>query len=59
MSELNSLLDMDKRELIDEVMRLRSMLRRAMEHGLNGNRMYHALKAGDLGDEIKAHLGVS
>lgn len=40
----------------NEIELLRDMLRRAMEHGLNGNRMYHALKAGDLGGEIAAYL---
>lgn len=40
----------------DDIAKCRSMLRRAMEHGVNGNAYYHALRAGDLGDEIKAYL---
>ena len=35
---------------------MRSFLARAMAHGLNGNRYYHALDASDLGDEIGRFL---
>lgn len=46
----------DTRAARREIKRLRDMLRRAMKHGLNGNRMYHVIKAGDLGDEVAAYL---
>lgn len=40
----------------DDIAKCRSMLRRAMEHGLDGSAHYHAMRAGDLGDEIRAYL---
>ena len=46
----------ERARLEREVERLRDMLRRAMEHGVNGSDYYHAMKAGDLGDEIRAAL---
>jgi hypothetical protein len=43
-------------KLILENERMRDFLERAMAHGLNGNRYYDAMDAGDLGDEIKQFL---
>jgi hypothetical protein len=43
-------------EAADEIETLRDMLRRAMEHGLNGADFYHALKAYDLACEIRRYL---
>lgn len=45
-------------QVVIENARMRSMLTRAIEHGLNGNIGYHALMAGDLGDEIRQFLGM-
>ena len=36
--------------------RLRALIRRAMEHGVNGSDHYDALKAGDLGREMRTAL---
>lgn len=41
---------------LNEVEMLRSMVRRAMEHGLNGNDYYHAIKASELGEEMREYL---
>lgn len=43
-------------KLFRENEQMRGFLERAMAHGLNGNRYYHALEASDLGDEIKRFL---
>ena len=39
-----------------ELDRVTDMLRRAMDHGLDGADHYHSVKAGDLGDEVRAFL---
>ncbi len=53
---LNALSLSEAKVMALHIERLRALIRRAMEHGVNGSDHYDALKAGDLGREMRTAL---